>query len=305
MEQKSSSAHKPAPDAPKAPDPDEDIESSDDEVQTDVQKQYNSRSCDRVGTYEDSRNSALRPMSEGEQEEAERFRGKVSEEDEEQEDSDGPADASAKQGLMMRFKKSVSSATVNTRLGRKTISHFIGEGGIKLMHFFKSSATKDKREPFSKQLKRRVLRTAVKTKFLIDNKSLSLNDFSTLNKYSLTLLSAVHKSMSQVEAGKEVDVAEIESLSEMFSQFTVEIVLLLRPHLSPKNIDKLQETLNYWGGRHFLTLIINSPDHKAERIGSIQAIDTMFKEQPAKGSKSKEKGVAATTATTPKGVPAK
>jgi hypothetical protein len=259
-------------------DDNEGIESSDEEPGFSGQAE---KSVDRVGGNETSLNSNLRPVTSDDEKREYNEGVTVSDEESSEQGYASKDPAKRDQGLMLRLKKSISSKTMSTRLGRKTISHFIGEGGVNLLNSFKNSAKKDKGDPYSKQLKRRVLRTAVKTKLLLDSKDLTLNDFGTLNRYSLNLLKAVQRALKVAEEQKqEVSVSDIESLSEMFSQFTVEIVLLLRPYLKGKNIDKLQETLNYWGGRHFLTIFMNTEAHKPEREISIQAINSMFKDQP-------------------------
>ena len=64
----------------------------------------------------------------------------------------------------------------------------------------------------------------------------------------------------------------------MFSQFTVELVLLCRAHITPKNVGKAQETLNYFGGRHFLTLLLNDAAYVDENGSAVEAITHMLKE---------------------------
>lgn len=177
------------------------------------------------------------------------------------------------------MKKNLRSKFMNTKLGRRAAMSFIGEGGVSLMHHFKAAAKLDKGEKFSKQLKRRVLRIAVKVQLAIKQKKVEIKDLTNLNKISLRALKSLQRALEITEESKEeVSHDYIDNLEEMFSQFTVELVTIFRPHMTAKNINKTKETLNYWGGKHFLNLLVKDEGYKKERIGAIESIKQMLKD---------------------------
>lgn len=254
------------------------VESSDDDDDENKHAEPASKSADKVVLSQEDENSNLEPVGSDVGETVEPNAVEMDEEDERKTDSQERGSRNS-QGLLTRMRKNITSKTMGTRLGRKTISLFIGEGGVQLLHHFKAVAIADKGEAYAKQLKRRVLRTAVKVKALLERNVLKLDQFRRLNKLSLTILRALETALKGVEAGKDLATVDVESLSEMFSQLTVEMVTLYRPHFTVKNVQKLKETMNYWGGRHFLELFLGDTRMKEDRVGSIAAIQKMFDEE--------------------------
>jgi len=186
-----------------------------------------------------------------------------------------------RQSLMLRMRKSLRSKSISSRFGRKAVSKLLGDAGVSLLHNFKAAAMRDKGEKYGKQLKRRVLRTAIKVTMLIKSKIIALDRLTHLNLLALHIMRGLQRCLTEPEREAEkVDVPneDIEALVEMFSQFTVELVLLFRTHISPKNLGKAKDTLNYWGGRHFLTLLLNDPAYIDENASVFEAINHMLKE---------------------------
>lgn len=180
-----------------------------------------------------------------------------------------------KQSTMLRLKKGFASRTVGTKLGRKAVAYFIGESGVGLLHHLKAAAKKDKGEKFAKSLKKISLKSAVKAKVLLDSGVMRLEQYGQLRQRSLKLLYVLSTVLGNPKNIRQRDLEEIE---EMFSQFTVTVVTLYAPHFTRKNVDRLRDTLNYWGSRHFLSLLALTPEYRGEREGIVHSIESMFQD---------------------------
>lgn len=193
--------------------------------------------------------------------------------------------STGRQSLIVRMRKSIRSKSISSRFGRKAISMIIGPAGVSLLHNFKAAALRDKGEKYAKQLKRRVLRTAIKVHMVIKSKTISLDRLSHLNTLALHIMRGLQGSLippTMDSAAEEIPKDNIEALVELFSQFTVELVIVFGAAITPKNLGKAKDTLNYWGGRHFLTLLLNNPHYQDENIASHEAITHMLEESHTK-----------------------
>jgi len=170
------------------------------------------------------------------------------------------AGATEKGGSMIdRVKRNLASRTCNTRVGRKAVGHFIGEGGMAVINNLKKAAAKDRGEKFAQQLKLVAMKSAVKAKLLIDNKKLSLNNFSRLTNFSVQITYGLNHILQLDEAKRKLSLSKyIEELSEIFSQFCVECVTVFQRHMSSNNLNAMRDTINYWGGRHFLIYFVDN-----------------------------------------------
>jgi len=179
-------------------------------------------------------------------------------------------DGKEKQSLGLRAKKFLASKTAETKMGRKVISTFLGDEGVKILHTIKQAATKDVGKDRAKQIKQIIIKFALKAKVLQDSGSIKKKDVwlmaEPINTMALHLYDGLKPRPGNAGA---VDikpiVADIAHVRDLCVQ-------LLKPHTKPSNIQKMVDTFNYLGGEKFLGLLLIDDKFEEEKHVCYQGI---------------------------------
>jgi len=164
------------------------------------------------------------------------------------------------QSATYRAKKFWASKTVGTRAGRKVITSLLGEDGELLLKALKRATTKFADEAKSKEVKKDILKLAIKAKLCADEGRLTEKNTAhaaqPINSLSVQMLRHLQQAPGTVD---------VSSLAGNFSRIRDLIVDIMQPHLKPKNLEKLVSVFKFIGDPKFLNDILNNEKYAEER----------------------------------------
>ena len=166
---------------------------------------------------------------------------------------------------------------MQTRLGRKVISHFIGEDGNNLLRIFKNLAGEDLDAKRATKLHNNILKLSVKVKMLNDKKLIRKRNFwhvvraingLAVKLYHCLLANKGRSAPSSENAGQ----ANVYALANNFSIVRDMLVQILVSHLPPVDITSLVEILDYFGGEHFLAALVHQPAYSVQALPPLKVM---------------------------------
>mmetsp|Transcript_16106 Transcript_16106/g.31560 ORF Transcript_16106/g.31560 Transcript_16106/m.31560 type:complete len:417 (-) Transcript_16106:108-1358(-) len=173
-----------------------------------------------------------------------------------------------------RFRKFVNSTVAKSSLGRKAILHFLGDAGSHVIDSLTSAVAVTHSKKVSKDLKEIIIQMALKGKLLHDTRNLTQKDV-------LPLMDPVNYLVVQLYHFIGVNSSECTTdaagLAQNAARLRADIVELLSPHMTPKNIGKLSFFFETIATETFLTDLVTKPEVQNsrealyERLGDILA----------------------------------
>jgi len=185
-----------------------------------------------------------------------------------------------KQTFQMRVKKNIAAKAANSKTGKKIIRDNIGADGVAVIDIIKEVIRLKDGEKKSREIESTVIKIAVKIVLLYRNKDIS-------REVLLAPLKLVKTIWSDVLDCCEISfVYDQQRLSKYITELQAEFVKMLKPYLTEKNIERMNETINYLKSQGLLDKLYLSEDcdkHK-EQLGQVlrKLWDRIFKKPSSK-----------------------
>lgn len=175
-------------------------------------------------------------------------------------------------GSSFKFRKFVNSKMAKSTLGRKAIGHFLGEAGNKTMELLKTVVLKEIGKQESKQVHVNIIHLALKGHLLHEARVLTQKDVFHLqdpvNNVVLLLFHCVE--------GKDPDIIDPEVVHQQMMDLKTQLVALMTPHMTSKNVDKLAAVFDICGNIPMLDALFRSDDLRTEREGLCRHLEVML-----------------------------
>lgn len=169
---------------------------------------------------------------------------------------------SQKQSRLFKTKKFFASKTAQTKLGRKVIFSYLGDSANALLDSLKTAAKRDAGKKKAEKMIKLILKLALKGKLLYDEKYIT-------PVHIRSMVNPVNDMTTKLYEGLEYEgPMPAHMFGLLHAKFTVLedlLVQIIGPNMQPKNVDKLREVIQYFGGEHLLSLLLNDPNYKQER----------------------------------------
>lgn len=140
--------------------------------------------------------------------------------------------------LSFRIAKNIASKTASTKLGREVLLHFLGAEGERFIGALKDAVTAHHGSTVGDKFNRHVLKFAVKTKLLYEEKRVSESSFAAAGQILPTL------ALDTVDCFKQADKARLDALHLSLQNFSKAIIETFRNMVKPKNVEKLSTMLS-------------------------------------------------------------
>jgi len=165
-----------------------------------------------------------------------------------------------KQGVMKRVKKRAASKTATSVLGKKVMKAIVNEETTTLLNALKrivrSQSSSSKK---AEDLEKNIIKIAVKSFLLIENKALTADDFLVADKplrEAFELLVKVFNGRGRV---KEEKIHEaLIKVEELLKKAEEVITNLLAPHLTSKNMLRISSAFGCIANVEFLTVVFKN-----------------------------------------------
>eukprot|EP01098_Paradermamoeba_levis_P012531 TRINITY_DN5503_c0_g1_i1.p1 TRINITY_DN5503_c0_g1~~TRINITY_DN5503_c0_g1_i1.p1 ORF type:complete len:310 (+),score=106.77 TRINITY_DN5503_c0_g1_i1:59-931(+) len=151
----------------------------------------------------------------------------------------GPERKQTKKSLAYRAKNAVSSKVATSGAGRAVIREIVPEAALTVLDCIKRFIEKIENAEKATQLEKDVIRIGTKVVLLFKEKKIAAKEFLALEK-------PLREACSMVIDGHEIPFAFDENkLADAFANLRTLIEKLLKPHLTPKNLDKIRAIFDY------------------------------------------------------------
>jgi len=150
-----------------------------------------------------------------------------------------PERKQTKKSLAYRAKNSISSKVATSSAGRAIIREFAPESALTVLDCVKRFIEKTESTEKAQQMEKDIMRLGTKTALLVKEKKIDPKLFRPLEK-------PLRSSCSMVIDGHEIPFAFDEAkMHESFMVLKEGIEKILKPHLSPKNLEKFSALFDY------------------------------------------------------------
>jgi len=165
-----------------------------------------------------------------------------------------------KQGVMKRVKKRAASKTATSVLGKKVMKAIVNEETTTLLNALKrivkseSGSTKK-----AEDLEKNIIKIAVKSFLLIENKNLTADDFLVADKPLREAFELMVKVFNGRERVKEEKIKEaLAKVEELLKKAEEVITNLLAPHLTAKNMLRISSAFGCIANADFLLIVFRN-----------------------------------------------
>jgi len=161
--------------------------------------------------------------------------------------SSGLRGVAAVKGLAHRAEKKIASRAATSDVGKKLLREYLDDSAFVCLDALKKIAAKDPEGGGAKKglwLENTILRLAVKIALLFQHEQLLPRHFVRLQEMIDDMLVDVVRKWNNTRGGaRDALDTDHEGLAERVSDLEKDLLRLLSPHISPKNIDAMLEVL--------------------------------------------------------------
>lgn len=186
--------------------------------------------------------------------------------------------------LGQKLKKNLASKAATSSLGKKAIMHFLGTQGVNLIDALFVTTRMITDEKRAKQLQGRILRLALKTKLLVDEKRVTVHSvIHLIDPVQFFLIK-----LNSASQSKDVDEKTMDALMGNFSRIGQHTEQLLQGKMKDKNLAKLKDVFQFYGSKEFLGPFLRDQKLYDEKIKFTQNLSQMLKpllDQQEKGKR--------------------
>jgi len=192
------------------------------------------------------------------------------------------AKKSALSSLALRAEKKIVSRAVTSDVGKKLLREYCLPETFVLLTALRGLIGKDADPKTGRRLEDTILRFAVKVVLLYHHARLRPSDFDSVVVIADALCVDVVRKYDSLRRGPNDPLdANHTRLSARVVKCETELVQLLEPHVSPKNIAALREVTGYLANATTLGRITSEPALQPELTVMVQALRTMYKLPPS------------------------
>jgi len=190
------------------------------------------------------------------------------------------AEKRKKDGVMARAKKNMASKTATSGLGKKIMKTIVNEETTTLINSLKRIIKKESgNQKKADEIEKNIIKIAVKAYLLVDNKTLTTEDFLVADKplrEAFELMVKIFNGRNRVKKEKVIEAVEkvVVHLKK-----TEEIVTnLLAPNLTPKNMLRISQTFAAIANKDFLEHVYfdHELDSDMEKLADAMEYYTQF-----------------------------
>jgi hypothetical protein len=184
-----------------------------------------------------------------------------------------------KDSVMVRMKKRVAGNAATSPLGKKVVKSIINEETTALLNAMKRIVKKVDGQKKAEELEKNIIKIAVKAFMLVENKKLNGDDFLAADaplREAFELLIKCFNAKSRVQEHVLKDALKrVETIVKRAEQV---ITGLLAPHLTNKNMYRLQNTFGYLSNAEFLQKVFldDTLDSEVEKLIDAMEYYTQF-----------------------------
>lgn len=184
-----------------------------------------------------------------------------------------------KEGLMARSKKKLAGDIATSGLGKKVIKSILNEETSALLQAIKKIIAKLDSKKKSDEIEKNVIKIVVKAYLLTENKKLDSEAFLQADKPMRSAFDLLGRVFNNRHRAKPEQIAEALGKVESFFKKTEQVFIeLLSPHLSPKNMIRLNSIFGYMANAEFLQRAFDDPslDEEIEKLVDAMEYYTQF-----------------------------
>jgi len=192
------------------------------------------------------------------------------------EPADPPTAAKKKKSnVFERVKKKTASATATSALGKKVMKAIVNDETTTLLEALKRIVKAESNSPKkAEELEKNIIKIAVKSFLLVENKKLQADDFLVADKPlrdAFELMVKVFNGRKRVKPEKiEEALKKVEGLLKKAEEV---ITNLLAPHLTPKNMLKISQAFGCIADVKFLITVFKNDDLEEDLDKLIDAME--------------------------------
>jgi len=178
-------------------------------------------------------------------------------------------------GLLHRMQKKTASATATSSIGKKVMKAIVNEETTTLLDALKRIVKAESGSPKkAEDLEKNIIKIAVKSFLLVENKKLQADDFLVADKplrEAFELMVKVFNGRKRVKQDKiEEALKKVEGLLKKAEEV---ITNLLAPHLTPKNMLKISQAFGCIADVKFLITVFKNDDLEDDLDKLIDAME--------------------------------
>eukprot|EP01124_Arcella_intermedia_P017838 TRINITY_DN24815_c0_g1_i1.p1 TRINITY_DN24815_c0_g1~~TRINITY_DN24815_c0_g1_i1.p1 ORF type:complete len:355 (+),score=99.62 TRINITY_DN24815_c0_g1_i1:77-1141(+) len=185
------------------------------------------------------------------------------------------AQKTKKQSVVGRAKKKAASKTATSALGKKVMKAIVNEETTMLLNSLKRIVKAESgSQKQADDLEKNIIKIAVKSFLLIENKSLSPDDFLVADKplrEAFELMVRVFNGRSRVKEEKIVEA--LHKVEELLKKAEEVITNLLAPHLTSKNMLRISSAFGCIASADFLLTVFKKPELEDDLDKLIDAME--------------------------------
>lgn len=179
-----------------------------------------------------------------------------------------------KQSMMFRAKKTMAGKAATSGAGKGLMKRLADEDTMMLLTSMKAVITKDSNKKKADEIENDIVKIAVKSYMLVENKTLPSDAFLAVDgplRTSFELLSKIFDNQHRVQpnvlddAFKKVEV-NLQKAEKVLCD-------LLLPHLKPKSINRIRNVFGYLGSARFLKEVFLDEELEDEVHDLVKAME--------------------------------
>ena len=164
-----------------------------------------------------------------------------------------------KESVLNRAKKKMAGSAATSHLGKRVVKSIINEETTSLLSAMKRIVKKESSQKKADEFEKNIIKIAVKSYLLIENKKLTGDDFLEVDsplRESFELMIKCFNARGRVQQQVVLDALKKVEASIKKSEHI--LTGLLSPHLTNKNMFRLTQTFGYLGNAEFLNKVFSS-----------------------------------------------
>jgi len=180
-----------------------------------------------------------------------------------------------KEGAMSRAKKNIASKTATSALGKKVMKTIVNEETTTLINSLKKIIRKESGNPKkADEVEKNIIKIAVKAYLLVDNNTLTVDDFLVADKplrEAFELMVKIFNGRNRVK--KERIVEAIEKVVELLKKAEEIVTNLLAPQLTSKNMIRISSSFASIANKDFMEHVYADPELEGDLEKLIDAME--------------------------------
>jgi len=161
--------------------------------------------------------------------------------------------------LVYKAQKNIVEKTATSKMGKNILKEYLPDDTWYILEVLKRVVSDVSGPAQGKEIEKRILKTSIKTACLYKGKH--INGDALLQTCKEPILKMWELFIDATD-GKHQDLIPDLSKSILLCSVTFESVL--KPHLTPKTIQKMKETMEYFANTDTLPLLLSDPKHTEE-----------------------------------------